>query len=134
MSYRLFTPTSAREALPYVRPVAERMCRLVRVMEERHPSPVTPETPVEPAYFRLLRELDTTMESLTSAGVHVKDPGQGLVDFPARRSGRAVWLCWKVGESSVEFWHELDGGFAGRVPIDEDGPWEVAVAALESSG
>jgi hypothetical protein len=112
------------------------MCRLVKVMERRRPSRVAPETPVEPAYFRLLRELDGTMDSLSSAGVHVKDPGKGLVDFPARRDGRAVWLCWKVGEPTVEFWHELDDGFAGRVRIDEDGPWEAAAAAaaLETSG
>jgi hypothetical protein len=35
-----------------------------------------------------------------------------------------VWLCWKVGESSLGFWHEQEAGFAGRRPVDEDGPWE----------
>ena len=39
---------------------------------------------------------------------------QGLIDFPALASGRQIWLCWRLGESDIEWWHELDEGFAGR--------------------
>ena len=126
MSERFFTPSGARRALRFVRPATERLCRLYRRMEDSHPLRIVPDELVEPAYFRLLRDLSTTLELLASAGVQVKDPRTGLVDFPARRAGRSVLLCWKLGESTVEHWHELETGFAGRRPIDENGPWEPA--------
>jgi hypothetical protein len=44
----------------------------------------------------------------------VKDLNRGLIDFPAIIGGREVFLCWEQGEDNIEFWHEIDGGFAGR--------------------
>ncbi|HUX86133.1 MAG TPA: DUF2203 family protein [Chloroflexota bacterium] len=41
----------------------------------------------------------------------------GLVDFPAERDGRVVYLCWRRGEDQIHYWHELDAGFAGRQPL-----------------
>jgi hypothetical protein len=41
------------------------------------------------------------------------------VDFPAERDGRPVYLCWRLGEPSVQFWHEIDAGFVGRRPLEE---------------
>lgn len=52
-------------------------------------------------------------------GVEVKDLRLGLVDFPSLREGRVVYLCWKLGEAGIGFWHELDTGYAGRQPLDE---------------
>src|SRR5262245_13979543 len=51
---------------------------------------------------------------INSTGVELKDLDLGLVDFPAMRFGEPVYLCWKVGESEVLFWHELTTGFNGR--------------------
>ena len=51
-------------------------------------------------------------------GVQVKDPDTGLIDFPAEVDGEPALLCWRVGEDRIEFWHTLDGGFAGRRPIE----------------
>src|SRR5262245_29969539 len=121
---RTFTPKSARDALVSLRPVAERVSRLVRVMGGMRPTRRLSDQRVDPEYFGLLTTLLGAMETLRGAGVRVKDPAAGLLDFPARRAGRVVFLCWRVGEPSLSHWHEADAGFAGRRPLDEDGPWE----------
>lgn len=57
---------------------------------------------------------------LEAMGVLLRDPGRGLVDFPARApNGRPYWLCWLDGEPSVEWWHWVEDGFAGRTPVDQ---------------
>jgi hypothetical protein len=50
-------------------------------------------------------------------GVELKDIEEGLVDFRSMRDGRIVYLCWRQGEDTIAFWHELDAGFAGRQPL-----------------
>ncbi|MBL9083102.1 MAG: DUF2203 domain-containing protein [Planctomycetales bacterium] len=65
-------------------------------------------------------------QELLALGVELKDVMTGLVDFPARKDGRIVYLCWKLDEPEVGHWHELDAGFAGRREIAE-------FAARESS-
>lgn len=134
MKRTLFTPNRAREVLHRIRPVAERVCRVYRQMETRKPESVMPDEPVDRGYFRLLRELHAMVNRIADEGVVVKDPARGLIDFPARRSGRAVWLCWQVGEPALAWWHEQDAGFAGRQPIDEDGPWEGSAEEAEVAG
>jgi len=63
-------------------------------------------------------ELAACLETLEELGVQVKDADAGLVDFPARREGRPVLLCWRLGEDEVAYWHDLVEGFAGRKPVD----------------
>jgi hypothetical protein len=46
--------------------------------------------------------------------IQVKDVQRGLLDFPALRDGREVFLCWEKDEEDIEFWHDLDAGYAGR--------------------
>jgi hypothetical protein len=55
---------------------------------------------------------------LDELGVELKDPSTGLIDFRARRQGRVVYLCWLLGEPRIDWWHELDAGFAGRRPLE----------------
>lgn len=50
-------------------------------------------------------------------GAVVKDAQIGLVDFYGRVDGRLVWLCWRYGEDSLRYWHDLDAGFSGRRPL-----------------
>ncbi len=50
----------------------------------------------------------------------VKDPQIGLVDFYGRVEGRVVWLCWRYGEDSLGYYHELDAGYPGRRPLSVD--------------
>jgi len=49
--------------------------------------------------------------------IEVKDPEKGLIDFFHEREGRTVYLCYLLGEKDILFWHELNGGFAGRKPL-----------------
>jgi hypothetical protein len=53
-------------------------------------------------------------------GVLVKDLDTGLVDFPTLFRGVEVYLCWKLGENGIEFWHGVEEGFRGRKSIDQD--------------
>jgi hypothetical protein len=52
--------------------------------------------------------------------VVLRDLERGLVDFPALRDGREIYLCWEEGEDEIAFWHEPDTGFAGRKPLTDD--------------
>lgn len=54
--------------------------------------------------------------------VIIRDLDEGLCDFPAEREGRPVYLCWRTGEASIGFWHEVDAGAIGRQPVDEFTP------------
>jgi hypothetical protein len=65
-------------------------------------------------------DLRASIESVQETGCMIKDLDIGLVDFPTLFRGVEVCLCWKLGESAIEFWHGLDEGFRGRKPIDQD--------------
>jgi hypothetical protein len=58
------------------------------------------------------------IEGAQSRGCLVKDVSRGLVDFYALSGDRLIFLCWQLGERSVEHWHTLEGGFSGRQPLD----------------
>jgi hypothetical protein len=61
--------------------------------------------------------LNELVDELEDVGVELKDYRTGLVDFVGRHKGRDVYLCWKLGEEKVAFWHEINGGYAGRQPV-----------------
>jgi hypothetical protein len=60
------------------------------------------------------QRLHEYVAELRALGVEPKNGPEGLVDFPSLIDGRLVYLCWKLGEPEVLFWHEIDAGFAGR--------------------
>lgn len=65
------------------------------------------------------REIDGYIHEVTELGAEAQSPlDSGLVDFPGVHDGRPIFLCWRLGEESIEHWHERDGGFAGRQLID----------------
>lgn len=69
-------------------------------------------------YVRALYEIGKLTTELHSDGIQLKDYSRGLVDFPCMREGRVVLLCWQLGEpEQIEWWHELEAGFAGRQPL-----------------
>ena len=74
----------------------------------------------EPAYVALLSRFQTLIEEICSEGCHLKDLESGLIDFPTLWEGREVYLCWKLGEDEVGFWHETEAGFAGRRSLKSD--------------
>jgi hypothetical protein len=66
-----------------------------------------------------LQQAKDALDEIDSIGVQVKDIETGLLDFPCEMNGETVLLCWKMGESRIDFWHTLEAGFRGRQPIDE---------------
>lgn len=66
----------------------------------------------------LVEELNGRLATLNEWGVEIKSIDDGLADFPSDRDGRTVYLCWKLGEERIAWWHEIDAGFAGRQPLD----------------
>ena len=63
------------------------------------------------------RTVAESLRWLQERGILLKDPERGLVDFPSVREGRRILLCWQMDEPSVDYWHEVSGGFAGRRPL-----------------
>ena len=64
--------------------------------------------------------MDEYVRELGQLGVELKDYFTGLIDFPSLRNGRPVYLCWRMGEAEVAYWHELEAGFAGRQKLVPD--------------
>ena len=60
------------------------------------------------------RRLGEYVDELKKLGVEPKNPPEGLIDFPTIVDGREAFLCWKVDEPELLYWHELEAGFAGR--------------------
>ncbi len=70
------------------------------------------------AMIQDFERLDALIHQILDTGTQIKDINSGLLDFPAMRNGREVYLCWKYGEDDIAFWHEVEAGFAGRQPIE----------------
>jgi hypothetical protein len=139
---RLFTVEQANSALPLVRAIAADLAQLSREVIERRErlahlrggrelksyGPYSEElAQVELELERDSQRLQEYVEELRELGVEPKNGPEGLIDFPCEMDGRLVWLCWKLGEPEVLYWHELDTGFSGRQPlvagsVADDGP------------
>ena len=63
--------------------------------------------------------LPTVIEAIQEHGCLIKDLDTGLLDFPTLYEGREVYLCWRLGEQRIEYWHDIEEGFRGRKPIDD---------------
>jgi hypothetical protein len=68
-------------------------------------------------YWQAARALKADVEHLAAQNIVLRDPETGLIDFPGERDGRAVFLCWRLGEDRVEHWHEVESGYLGRKPL-----------------
>ena len=69
-------------------------------------------------YAIVISSFTAEIAELEESGVQLKDFDRGLIDFPSLRDGRVVLLCWQLGEGDeVEWWHDMDAGFAGRTPL-----------------
>lgn len=123
---RYYTLAEANEMLTVVRPMVEELMEIGRRIRERRPeiwemAEKAAGNGGSSILSKLLPDFDrlyVLLHRLQDIDVEVKDVSIGLVDFRALRDGREVYLCWKYGEGSIQFWHELDAGFAGRQPIE----------------
>ena len=64
--------------------------------------------------------LKDVLQQITDSGCLVKDLDIGLVDFPCLVNNREIYLCWKLGEPKIGFWHNVEEGFPGRKPLDPE--------------
>jgi hypothetical protein len=124
---KLFTVEEANALLPSVRGMLQKIQRSRRrVAAYRNEAKLAAEGAEEGGggmasgvqYAVILTHFTEEMSELESLGVQLKDFDRGLVDFPSLRDGRVVLLCWQLGEGDeLEWWHDMDTGFAGRTPL-----------------
>jgi hypothetical protein len=131
MPPRFFTVAEANALLPEVRQVVQRILAARKEVLELQPMlwPAV-EQAAQNGGGKTMSEatrqiiiIQRALHLLAELGIQVKDVNTGLIDFPAEYQGRTVLLCWQYDEPSVQFWHEIDAGFAGRQRIagwDED--------------
>jgi hypothetical protein len=67
----------------------------------------------------LIDQMQAGVARIDALGITLRDIESGLIDFPALTSGRQIWLCWRLGEEEVGWWHELSTGFSDRRPLIE---------------
>jgi len=67
----------------------------------------------------LVKRMEESVAQIDAWSVTLRDISTGLIDFPALVNGRPVWLCWRLGEGPIEWWHEHDRGFGDRKPLVE---------------
>jgi hypothetical protein len=129
---RVFTLEEANALLEQIRPLAqelvERRRALAQVRSARrriasqiagNGGGIDPRAAVEldEQVAEELKGLARSVNAIHGLGALVKDPDEGLVDFPALRGDERVYLCWRLGEDEIEYWHGVDEGFAGRKPL-----------------
>lgn len=132
MSPRYFSPDEANGLLSEVRPLAERLVGHRRALAQAQAARTRIVARiagngggVDPGELAELDESIGTeltgvaqcVNAIHELGAVVKDPDEGLIDFPARLAGLEVYLCWKLGEDAIEYWHGVDEGYAGRKPL-----------------
>ena len=127
MKPHYFSLEEANAALEIIRPIMEEIQSLRSKIIARHPEiwPAIERSAGNggnPTLSKLVKDferLDDLLHRILATGAQVKDINTGLLDFPAWRKDHEVYLCWKYGEKKIEFWHEIEAGFAGRQHIDE---------------
>ena len=70
-----------------------------------------------PELLRTTAQFQAVLDRIAARGCHLKGLDPGLVDFPHLRNGREVYLCWRMGEKKIRYWHEIEDGFEGRQPL-----------------
>jgi hypothetical protein len=127
---RFFSVDDANRMLPLVRRIAEDIAadyeawqRTLRAAEALAAGALSPDDTkrlraMHAEAQRLASDLDHCQAELAALGVESKGHLDGLVDFPHRRDGVEVRLCWRLGEPTVAHWHPVDTGVAGRQPLD----------------
>lgn len=125
---KYYTPAEANNMLEIVRPMVGELMEIGERIRSHQPEiwavvEKSAGNGGNPALSKMLPDfdrLDALLHRLQDMSIEVKDLASGLIDFPAIKNGRVVYLCWKYNEGNIQFWHEIEAGFAGRQPID----WE----------
>lgn len=123
---RYFTLSEANQALTIIRPLMDEIQAIRQKILTNQPEAWTAiEKSVGNGGSRSLsaivqdfERLDALVHHILDTGVLIKDINIGLLDFPALKDGREVYLCWQYGEADIAYWHEVEAGYSGRQPID----------------
>ncbi len=123
---QIFTLQQANETLIVIRPLMDEVQAIRRKIMTSQPEAWTAiEKSVgnggNRALSRMVQDfenLDALVHRILDTGVLIKDVNIGLLDFPALKDGREVYLCWQFGDGDIAYWHEVDAGYAGRQPIN----------------
>ncbi|MBK8464988.1 MAG: DUF2203 domain-containing protein [Chloracidobacterium sp.] len=123
---KLFTPAEANAILPSIIPKLELIRSLYARVEGLRDAARAAASASDfgggmeggTTYVNTLYKIGKLTTDLYELGIEIKDPSRGLIDFPSMRGDRVVLLCWQLGEDEeIGWWHETDGGFAGRQPL-----------------
>lgn len=134
----IFTPEEANLRLPLVQVIVKDIVALYQDLHDRQERiteikrlPGASARDEESVYSEELLQAELDIENdteqlkgfiteLLDLGVELEDPALGVVNFPALREGKEIYLCWKVGEEEVTYWHSLDEGFSERQVLFEE--------------
>ncbi len=129
---KLFTLEEARKVLPLVRQIVTEIVdgyRYLRTridalnaMLEKEPKEKTKaerkvQRNLEEEISAVEQRMNNSVQELAGLGIEFKDYTMGLVDFPTKINGETAFLCWKLDEGDIQFWHTLESGFGGRKKI-----------------
>lgn len=121
-----YSRDEARALLPSIRKWLKRLVELREEIEKREKRLATLRLPgtdlggtVVNAWVRALAELKTVLLEFHQRDIQLKDLDRGLIDFPAILDDKEVFLCWEQDEEDIEFWHDLDSGYAGRERLSD---------------
>ena len=131
--FNFFTPIRANSILPEVRSrftkILNQRERILELQSEL--SLIVEQDNNHEKFFNIKNQINKTIselykqiEELEEMGILIKSFEESLIDFPAKRFDDEVWLCWKLGEDKVKFWHTKDEGFLGRKPLSIKGTFD----------
>ena len=124
---RIFTLAEAQSLLPRLRTLLEELSQEWKrisalnpeIQKARDNAPLNGYSKFGVEYVESVSHLMSLIHEIKDMGVLLKDADKGLCDFPYIKGGRMVYLCWQLGEDTIQYWHDVETGFAGRKPLDE---------------
>ena len=128
--FRIYTPQDANKSLPEVKrrfnTILSQKNNVVALQEEVQKT-LESGSSLE-RFIKKKQQLNgavsslyKSIEQLEDMGIMIKSVDDGLLDFPCMRFDKEVWLCWKLGETEIKFWHDKEEGFMGRKPLAPKG-------------
>ena len=118
---RRFTLAQANSALPLVRRIVGDIVKthglVLRLQAEMERASGKEQAATQGRLDQSVGKLEEYIDELNEVGCELKDYQVGLIDFVGRHQSRDVYLCWKLGEEQIGYWHEINAGYTGRQPI-----------------